>query len=148
MNSALFPLIIAAVAGIAMAVQGSLNAVLSKFIGLTETTFVVHLTGTLIVVGALFIFRIGSENLPHWQEAPWYVYLGGVLGVLIIFVVAFALPRAGVAKATTAIIIGQVTMAMLIDHFGLFGIEKAPVSWWKGLGLAFLATGGYFMLRK
>lgn len=148
MNSALFPLIIAAVAGIAMAVQGSLNAVLSKFIGLTETTFVVHLTGTLIVVGALFIFRIGSENLTHWQEAPWYVYLGGALGVLIIFVVAFALPRAGVAKATTAIIIGQVTMAMLIDHFGLFGIEKAPVSWWKGLGLAFLAAGGYFMLRK
>lgn len=70
------------------------------------------------------------------------------MGVLIIFVVAFALPRAGVAKATTAIIIGQVTMAMLIDHFGLFGIEKAPVSWWKGLGLAFLAAGGYFMLRK
>jgi transporter family-2 protein len=148
MNSVLFALIIAAVAGIAMAVQGSLNAVLSKFIGLAETTFVVHLIGTLIVVGALFIFRISSENLTHWKEAPWYVYLGGALGVLIIFVVAFALPRAGVAKATTAIIIGQVTMAMLIDHFGLFGIEKAPVSWWKGLGLAFLAAGGYFMLRK
>ncbi|MBS3942796.1 MAG: DMT family transporter [Dethiobacter sp.] len=148
MNSVLFALIIAAVAGIAMAVQGSLNAVLSKFIGLAETTFVVHLIGTLIVVGALFIFRISSENLIHWKEAPWYVYLGGALGVLIIFVVAFALPRAGVAKATTAIIIGQVTMAMLIDHFGLFGIEKAPVSWWKGLGLAFLAAGGYFMLRK
>lgn len=61
MNSALFPLIIAAVAGIVMAVQGSLNAVLSKFIGLTETTFVVHLTGTLIVVGAFFIFRMAQK---------------------------------------------------------------------------------------
>ncbi len=147
MTPFIFSLLVAAVAGIAMAIQGSLNAVLGRFIGLLETTFIVHLAGTLVVL-VLILFRLGSGNFAQWRDAPWYVYLGGALGVLIIFTVAFALPRAGVANATTAIIVGQVTMAMLIDHFGLFGLEKIPINWWKGLGLAFLAGGGYFMLCK
>lgn len=148
MSTVLFALLVAAAAGIAMALQGSLNAVLSKFVGLMETTFIVHLLGTLVVLLGIFAFRIGISNFAQWKDAPWYVYLGGALGVVIIFAVAFALPRAGVANATTAIIIGQVTMAMLIDHFGLFGLERIPVNWWKGLGLAFLAAGGYFVLCK
>jgi len=148
MNTVVIALLIAAVAGIAMAVQGSLNATLSKFIGLMETTFIVHLLGTVVIVAALIVLRVGSGNFAQWNKAPWYVYLGGALGVLIIFAVAFALPKAGVARATTAIIIGQVATAMLIYHFGLFGLERIPVNWWKGLGLTFLAAGGYFMLNK
>lgn len=141
-------LMVAAAAGIAMAVQGSLNAVLSKSVGLLETTFIVHLLGTVVVLLAFFVFRLGAGDLSMWKEAPWYTYLGGGLGVMIVFTVAFALPRAGVANATTAIIVGQVTMAMVIDHFGLFGLEQIPVNWWKGVGLLFLAAGGYFMLCK
>ena len=148
MSPLIFALIAAAVAGIAMAVQGSLNAVLGKFIGLLETTLVVHLLGTLVVITALFVFRLGRGDLSQIGQAPWFTYLGGALGVLIIFTVAFALPRAGVANATTAIIIGQVATAMLIDQFGLFGLDKIPMNWWKGLGLGFLAAGGYFMLCK
>lgn len=148
MTPFILALLVAAAAGITMAVQGSLNAVLSKSIGLLETTFVVHLLGTIVVMLALFAFRLGAGDLGMWKEAPWYTYLGGALGVLIVFTVAFSLPRAGVANATTAIIVGQVTTAMVIDHFGLFGLEQIPVSWWKGLGLLFLAAGGYFMLCK
>jgi bacterial/archaeal transporter family-2 protein len=144
----LLALLVAAAAGITMAIQGSLNAVLSKSIGLLETTFIVHLLGTVVILPALFIFRLGAGDLSLWKEAPWYTYLGGALGVLIVFTVAFALPRAGVANATTAIIVGQVTMAMAIDHFGLFGLEQIAMNWWKGLGLLFLAAGGYFMLCK
>lgn len=147
MSMFVFALVLAAIAGIAMAMQGSLNAVLGRHIGLLETTFIVHLLGTLTVL-ILIMLRLGSGDFSQWKGAPWYVYLGGALGVLIIFAVAFALPRTGVANATTAIIVGQVTMAMLVDHFGLFGLDKIPFSWWKGLGLVFLGAGGYFMLCK
>ena len=68
--------------------------------------------------------------------------------MLIIFGVAASIPRAGVANATTAIIIGQLITALLIDHFGLFGLEKVPFTFWKGLGLACLAAGGYLMFCR
>lgn len=148
MTSFIYALLVAAVAGIAMAIQGSLNAVLGKIIGILETTFIVHLVGTAVVLLALFVFRLGTGDLSQFRDAPWYTYIGGALGVLIIFAVAFALPRTGVANATTAIIIGQVAAAMLIDQLGLFGLERIPINWWKGLGLGFLAAGGYFMLCK
>ena len=148
MTPFIYALLVAAIAGIAMAIQGSLNAVLGKIIGLLETTFIVHLVGTTVVLLALFVFRLGAGDLSQFRDAPWYTYIGGALGVLIIFAVAFALPRTGVANATTAIIIGQVAAAMLIDQLGLFGLEKIPINWWKGLGLGFLAAGGYFMLCK
>ena len=131
-----------------MAAQGTLNAGLGKVIGLLEATLVVHIVGAALSLVILLALRFGTGGLAQFKEAPWYTYLGGALGVLIVMGVAFSLPRAGVANATTAIIIGQVATAMLIDQLGLFGMEKIPFSWWNGLGLALLAGGGYFMLCK
>lgn len=148
MEFSVLALLIAAVAGMAMAIQGSLNASLGKIIGTLETTLVVHVVGLAVIVPALYLFRLGRGNLYLLKDAPWYTYLGGVLGVLIIFGVAVSIPRAGVANATTAIIIGQLITALLIDHFGLFGLEKVPFTAWKGLGLACLAAGGYLMFCR
>jgi len=145
LSSYLVALLIAMVAGSAMAFQGSLNAVLGKYVGLLETTLVVHLVG-LILIGVLFAFQLGEGGLIHATRAPWYTYLGGALGVVIIFGVAAAIPPAGVAKATTAIIVAQLTTAMVIDHLGWFGLEALPFNLYKGIGLVFLAIGGYLVL--
>ncbi len=141
-------LIIAAAAGIAMALQGSLNAALGKVIGTLEATLMVHVIGIAVIVAALFLFRLGSGHLALIKEAPWYTYLGGALGVLIIFGVVVSIPRAGVANATTSIITGQLITALIIDQCGLFGLERIPFTLWKGLGLVLLAAGGYFMLCR
>ncbi|MEW5783552.1 MAG: DMT family transporter [Bacillota bacterium] len=148
MNPFLFALLIAAVAGITMAIQGSLNAVLGRVVGLLEATLIIHVVGTIVALTALLTIRFGSGGLSLFKEAPWFTYLGGALGVLIVIGVAFSLPRAGVANATTAIIIGQVATAMLIDQLGFFGLEKIPITWWNAFGLALLAGGGYCMLCR
>lgn len=148
MQPDIFALLVAAVAGIAMAIQGSLNTALGKIVGTLEATFIVHVVGLAAIVTALYLFRWGSGNLALLKEAPWYTFLGGVLGVLIVFGVLLSIPRTGVANATTAIIIGQLLTALLIDHCGFFGLEKMPFTLWKGLGLAMLASGGYLMLGR
>lgn len=148
METPIFALVIAALAGIAMAVQGSLNAALGKTVGTLEATFIVHVVGIAVIIAALYLFRWGAGNLALVKEAPWYTFLGGALGVLIIFGVVLSIPRAGVANATTAIIIGQLLTALLIDHCGFFGLEKVPFTLCKGLGLALLASGGYLMLGR
>ena len=58
------------------------------------------------------------------------------------------IPKIGAANATAAIIVGQVGTAMLLDLFGLFGLEKVPWSWWRLVGIALLTLGGRLMLQK
>ncbi|NMB10716.1 MAG: DMT family transporter [Firmicutes bacterium] len=146
MTSRLVALLIAALAGALMALQGSLNSALGKLAGLWEATFLVQITGTLLAVGLLPL--VGDGSLKKLWSGPWYTWLGGVLGVAIVFTVAASIPKVGVASATTAIIVAQVLTACIIDHFGLFGLQPLPFTWWRWVGGALLAAGGWFLLRQ
>jgi transporter family-2 protein len=140
-------LLLAALSGILMAVQGSVNAGLSKAIGILESNLFVHISGTLLLLCLLYILKLGKGNFTMYTEAPWYAFLGGVVGVGIIYLVVASIPRVGVANATTAIIVGQVLAALIIDHFGLFGLQRMPCNWCQLLGLGLLALGAKLLLR-
>ncbi len=140
-------LAIAGAAGAAMAIQGTLNAALGKVIGVWESTFVVHVVGAVIVAVLLFVFRIGQGNWQLLHEAPWYNYLGGVLNVLIIFGVVFCIPKIGVGNATAAIVTLQILTAVIIDHFGIFDMEKITCRWSDLLGVLLLGVGAKLLLR-
>jgi len=141
-------LLIAAGSGITMALQGTLNSALGKVIGLLEATFVVHVVGLLFVSTLLFIFGLGKGDLGLFADSPWYTYLGGVLGVIIIYTVVRAIPPLGVAVATTAIILGQVFTAALVDHLGLFGMNKIPFTWHRVAGTILMAGGAWLLLKR
>jgi len=138
----------ALLSGMAMAIQGTINSAFAKIIGLLEATLVVHLTATIAVAALVLSLRWGNTNFAKIGEAPWYLYLGGLLGVAITYLVVASIPRVGVAVATTAIIVGQVGMACLADHLGLFGMDKYPFTWYRLAGLVLLAAGARLMLNK
>lgn len=142
----LFSLLLAAFSGTVMAVQGSVNAFLGKISGLWEATFVVHAVGT--VFAGLMVLCLRCGGFARLGQAPWYAWIGGVLGVLIIYGVARSIPKVGVASATTAIIIGQVLTATVIDHFGLFGLTRLPFTCWRILGGLLLAAGAWLLLKR
>lgn len=148
MTLKLLPLVVAALSGVAMAIQGTMNAALGKVVGLWETTFIVHIAGLLLVTVLLFVFRLGDGNLALIHQAPWYTYLGGILGVLIVYCVARAIPKIGVAPATTAIVLAQVLTAGLVDHFGLFGMNKIPFSLYNLIGTLMMAGGAWLILKQ
>lgn len=139
-------LLLALISGVAMAVQGAINSSLGKIIGLLQAALVVHFTATLAVIILLF-FPLSDGQLGKLWHTPWYLWLGGLIGVFITYGVVASIPRVGVALATTAIIVGQVSTALLIDHFGLLGLDKIPFTWWKAAGLVLLATGARLMLN-
>ena len=140
-------LLVAALSGATMALQGAINSGLSKVVGLLETTFIVHIVGLLLVVVLLFVLGWGDGSLARIGEAPWYSYLGGVLGVIIVYTVVRSMPRIGVAPATTAIIVAQVLTATLIDHYGWFGMRQIPFNWYRVMGAVLMAGGAFLMLR-
>lgn len=135
------------ISGILMAVQGSLNAVLSKAAGVIEATFIVHVIGTLGLAIAIFALRMNKRALFPLPAVPWYIYLGGIISIFIVYLVAMSIPEVGVSNATTAIIVGQVLTALIIDHLGAFGLETSPFGIQQVIGLFLLAIGAKLLLK-
>lgn len=144
---AISSLILAGLSGVLMAVQGSINASLGKVTGVWEATFIVHVIAVAALSIMLFMMHIGDGSLLKLQQAPWYSYLGGIISVFIIYLVALSIPRLGTANATTAIIIGQVFMAGIIDYFGLFGLKQLHFGWQQAFGILLLAIGAKLLLN-
>jgi len=140
------PFLIAAISGIAMAIQGTINSSLSQKTSLLSATLVVHIIGTFVALVVVLAWRAPLLKY-HWISVPWYLYLGGILSVLIIGLVAISIPRVGVCNATTAIIIGQVSMAALIDHFGWFGLSRLPWNPSQLIGIVLFAAGAKLLFR-
>lgn len=140
---AIIPLLLAAMAGSLMAVQGTFNSALGKIIGFLESTFTVHLTGT-ILAGAILLFA-GNGHFSKASLVPWYAWLGGVIGVGIVLGVIGSMTKLGVGLATTAIVAAQLFTAYLIDHFGWFGVEQIPFNIYKFIGIVLIAVGTKFL---
>ena len=145
LNGKLLPLLFAASAGMLMAVQGTLNSITGKIIGLLEGTFSVHLLGT-ITAGILLLF-LGNGSFAKAGTVPWFAWLGGPIGVAIIFGVSISIPKLGVGVATTAIIGAQLLAAYLIDHFGLFGMNQIPFNLVKVAGILLIVAGAKILLN-
>jgi len=138
---------IAALAGAAMALQGTFNAALGKSVGVWSSTLLVHIIGTATAL-IIMIFSRSWFPLEQLAQAPWYAFLGGVLNVLIIYGVVKTIPLVGVGNATTAIIVAQILTAVLIDGFGAFGMKKYDFHYLDLLGIALLAIGSRILLLK
>lgn len=139
---------IAALAGAAMALQGTFNAALGKSIGVWPSTLLVHIIGTGSAFLIMLFFRTGWFNPQQLLQVPWYAFLGGLLNVLIIFAVVKTIPRVGVGDATTAIIVAQILTAVLIDGLGAFGMKKYEFQYLDLLGIVLLAIGSRILLLK
>jgi transporter family-2 protein len=59
-----------------------------------------------------------------------------------------SIPKLGVGIATTGIIAAQLLTAYIIDHFGLFGMEKIPFNYLKLIGIALIVTGSKILLHR
>jgi len=132
--------------GTAIALQSTVNAVLTRGVGLAPTVFLVHLTGAVALVVPLWIFR-QHANWSAWHTVPWYAYLGGVLGVVIVSGVTYLVGKIGVTASLTLVIASQLIVAMLIDHLGLFGAEMRSVGVLKIVGVVLLIVGTRLVLR-
>lgn len=139
---------IAALAGAAMALQGTFNAALGKSVGVWSSTLLVHIIGTGSACLIMLFCRSSWFNLQQLMQVPWYAFLGGLLNVLIIYAVVKTIPQVGVGNATTAIVVAQILTAVLIDCLGAFGMKKYEFQYLDLLGIALLAIGSRILLLK
>ena len=131
--------------GIAVGIQSPIAGSMSQRIGGTASSFVVHVSGA-VLSGMLLLLR-GGEQIQNWRSLSWYMLASGAFGLILYLTLSQTLPRLGATTAIALIIIGQLVVGMLIDQFGLFGVDQRSIDIWKVLATTFLLAGGYLMIK-
>jgi bacterial/archaeal transporter family-2 protein len=140
--------VLAVGAGLAGSVQVALMSRLGERIGVLEAlAFSAALTAVL-AVAILAIAHHSLDGFAHAVHQPWWMLLGGVMGLIIVFTITYAGPRIGVAATVGILIAGQLAMGAAIDRWGLFGSARIALHWPRLLGIGLLAMGAALSLRK
>ena len=125
MMNLILTVLIGVLGGLAVGVQGPIVSQMSERIGTMAGAFVVHVSGAFL--SGLLLLALGGENIRNWRGLSWYMFLSGSFGVVLYLTLNQTMPRLGVTTALALMIIGQLTMGIIIDHFGLFGVSVRPV---------------------
>ena len=92
-------------------------------------------TGTtiLLVLSLVFgVFPPSFQTAPG--ELPWWIWLGGGIGVVLVTTSLIFVPRIGSLPWFAAVMTGQIVAALALDHYGSLGNPKAVASPLRLLG--------------
>lgn len=138
-------LVLAIVGGLAVALQGQFMGLMDQRLGTKESVCITYMGGGLLA--CVFVLVTRGLNLEAWQEVPWYAYSSGLLGLFIVGVIGYVVPRLGLAVGFTLIVASQFLLAALIDNCGLLGAEVRPLEPMKWVGLVLVLVGVWLMIR-
>lgn len=135
--------------GIAMSLQTALNTQLRDYLDSPlQAAFFSFLIGT-IVLGVFVMFQDAEKpSISQLFEIPWFLWLGGFLGVYAISLSIYTAPKLGFLTLSGLIIFGQIAMSMLLDHFGWLGTDKVPVNWQRLIGALMIFIGVIFTFQR
>ena len=128
------------IAGIGIPTLAALNAALGTRIGspaaAATVLFVVAFATSLCVA-----LITGPQGFKRLAGAPKHLFLAGALIAFYVLSITFIAPHFGVGNAVFFVLLGQLISAALIDHFGLFGAQVAPIGLTRASGIVLMAAG-------
>jgi bacterial/archaeal transporter family-2 protein len=139
---------LAVLAGLAGSVQVAVMGRFGDRIGVVEALTFATAIQLLLSLTILLVARSGFGGIGGAFRSPVWMWLGGVMGLTVVFAITFAQPRIGATATIGILIAGQLVMGALIDRFGLFGVEQIGISWPRALGIGLLGVGAALSLVR
>ncbi|MDK2922103.1 MAG: bacterial/archaeal transporter family-2 protein [Desulfonauticus sp.] len=148
MKISIFYFLLGILAGIVGAAQPGINSILDQKLGsaLLAST-ISFMVGTIFLLILSFSLKILPIPLKAFTQAPWWAYLGGLLGAFFVLVSVILAPKVGAVTLMGLLLTGQILASLLYDHFGILGYPVHPISWWRILGLILMGIGVYLTHR-
>lgn len=140
-------IVVGLVSGMAIGLQGPMASMITEKLGVLESVFIVHMGGVVVSLVPLIIFKAGG-NLNQWRTLPWYVFIAGAFGFIVLSAISYLIPQIGASAAIILVMVGQVLVGVILDHFGLLGADVAPVTFSRLLGIAVIFFGLWLTMRK
>jgi bacterial/archaeal transporter family-2 protein len=143
-----FFLLIAIAIGTIMPTQAAINNKLATF---TESPVLAALVsfavGTVTLLLYCLVGGIPLSSLSLARNAPPVSWAGGIIGAFYVAMVAFLVPRLGVALMFSLIIAGQMLITLLFDHFGILGVPVKAINMPRLMGIL-LIIAGVILIRR
>ncbi|HMS72109.1 MAG TPA: DMT family transporter [Baekduia sp.] len=136
-----------AFAGGLIAMQAPINGRLGSATGGVQAALFSFLVGGAALAVFALVFAGGFSGLGEVRSVPTTYLLGGFCGAIYVVTALTAVKTLGAGGVTVATIAGQLTLSILIDQFGWFGVEKNPISATRLLGVLVLALGVWLVVR-
>lgn len=138
----------AVLSGCLSAVVGAILASLGQVIGsaIQATTVLFAIATVVIIVYCCLGGSIVKTRKAFTTSAPWWIWMGGILGAVIVYGNAWLIPLIGVSAFMMALLIGQLLLSLLMERQGWLGAPKKHISWTQYAGIIIMLAG-VFMIK-
>lgn len=141
-------MLLALIAGALMPTQAATNNKMAVTVGSPIfAAFLSFLVGTVLLLIATLASGLGSASYSAITQAPLAAWLGGLFGAVFVTAAVLLVPRLGVAMTFSLFVAGQLLMSLIIDHYGLLGVEVKEISMPRVIGIV-LITAGVILIRR
>ena len=140
-NFELFALLLAVIAGALVGVQRALNGQINEHSQNSYTTSLLNfITGTsFLTLFIIILIALGRVELQPLPIGPWWIYTGGVIGVIYIAATSLIVQHLGVLTFTLFSVGGQLIASLLLDIYS--PTQGVSVSWYLVSGIAMTYIG-------
>lgn len=129
-------------AGMMLPFQFGINAQLAQWVGgPVRASLLSFAVGTLALLALTIAFYRGWPGSDQVSGAPWWVWVGGLLGAFYVVGSVVTAPRLGAATLVALILAGQAIASLLVDQFGWVGFPEHPVTPGRLAGVVLVAAG-------
>lgn len=138
---ALFSVFLAGVAGAIVGVQRALNGQINEHSHQSYTTSLLNfiMGTTFLTIFLVLLIAFGDTELAPLPSGPWWIYTGGVIGVIYIAFTSKIVQHLGVLTFTLFSVGGNLLGSLLIDV--IFPTDGVRVSWYLVTGIAMTYLG-------
>jgi bacterial/archaeal transporter family-2 protein len=89
---------------------------------------------------AIVIWRIPPPSLGFIASAPPVLWIGGVIGALIVGTMTALAPRLGATQMFICFLSGILTCSLVLDYFGALGLPYQAPSVGRGLAVVLIVV--------
>ncbi|MDR0199614.1 MAG: DMT family transporter [Streptococcaceae bacterium] len=134
---------IALLAGFLLANQSPINTDLRGYAGSPLSAGLISFAvGTVFLAFVtLIVTHSFLPSLAFISHAPWWIWLGGLLGAIYLTSNILLFPRLGALQTVILPIFGQILMGIAIDTNGWFFAPELPLTLMRILGIVLLIIG-------
>jgi transporter family-2 protein len=134
-------------AGALMATQSNVNGRLGRSVGTLQAATISFVVGLVVIVALAMAFGGGLGSIAEAGSLPKWTLLGGAMGAAVVAISLVAVRVLGTGGLTAAAVAGQLTMAVLIDRFNIFGLGYHALDATRIAGVLLLCAGTWLILR-
>lgn len=129
-------------AGCCIALQASANGRLRHNIESPLFSSYFSICGTILTATiAMLLTRPPAPTMALIRETPWWNWIGGPLGVMIVLAGATLTRELGAARFIALVVGGQLLCSLFLDHFALMGLEQRVITPGRVLGAILVVVG-------